>query len=241
MPKFFHFPLDKNDKEIVLTGENAHHIGKVLRSRIGDSITVCDGNCTDFICTIKNISKDEVLLEVKKITECKEPSYKAVLYQALPKGDKTELIIQKAVELGVNKIVLFSSENCVVKYDKKAVSSKLERYNAVSLSAAKQCKRGIVPKIEYLPNLDSVLEDILKYDKKILFYEGENTVFIKKIINGKMPESIGFLIGSEGGFTSLEAEKCVKKGLELAGLGDRILRTETASLCALSMFMYEEN
>ncbi|MBE6904027.1 MAG: 16S rRNA (uracil(1498)-N(3))-methyltransferase [Ruminococcaceae bacterium] len=241
MPKFFDLSINKNCEKIVLTGENAHHIGKVLRCRIGDSITVCDGKCTDFVCTISDISKDEVFLDVQKTEKCKEPSYEAVLYQALPKGDKTELIIQKAVELGVRRIVLFSSQNCVVKFDKKSVNSKLERYNAVSLSAAKQCLRGIVPKIEYLPDLDSVLEDISQYDKKILFYEGKNTVFIKSIIKDKMPKSIGFIIGSEGGFTPKEAEKCALKGLDLAGLGDRILRTETASLCALAMLMYEEN
>lgn len=239
MPRFFTQKENINEK-ILLTGEDVRHIGMVLRHKIGDIITVCDGDKTDYKCKIESITKTEVELAILEKSESSEPLYKAVLFQGLPKGDKAEIIIQKATELGVSRIVFFCSERCITKIDEASAKSKLSRWQGISLSAAKQSGRGIIPQIEYVSSFEKALDYMKSLEKCILFYEGENTVFAKQLISNENFSEIGFMIGPEGGFSQKEIETARSKNIALGGLGKLILRTETASGCFLSMLLYEK-
>jgi 16S rRNA (uracil1498-N3)-methyltransferase len=243
MPKFFveREYITKNTAKII--GEDVKHIGTVLRAKIGDNITVCDGNGFDYECEITNISKSEIELKILNKTKCQtEPSVFITLYQGLPKGEKCDYIIQKGIELGVSKILFFNAKRSVSKPDEKALKSKLQRWQAISLSAAKQSGRGIIPKIDFLADTKTALSEMNKDSFKVLFYEGNGTTPFKQILEATNEiNSFSFMIGPEGGFDDSEILSAKEKGIPLGGLGSRILRTETASGCVLSAFMFFSN
>ena len=215
-----------------------------LRMAKGERLTVCDMHSTEYECEIKDFEGSDVLLEVISKSKGKtEPPYKAILFQALPKGDKMELIIQKAVETGVYAIVPFISERCISRPDAKSAKGKLERWNKIALEAAKQCGRGIIPEVLPICPYDEAVNRASAADVPILFYEGDGVRSLKSVLsdvklNENEPITVSAMVGSEGGFAKSEVEKASEAGLIPTGLGNRILRCETAGIVALSAISY---
>ncbi len=230
--------------QIRITGSDAAHIMRSLRMKSGEKVTVCDMHMTEYDCVIADFGDNDVILDI--ISSHKgntEPPYRIVLYQALPKSDKMEFIIQKSVEAGVSRVVPFISERCISRPDKKSSKSKVERWNKIALEAAKQCGRGIIPCVEDILTYNDVLKDAEKSRIKILFYEGDNTVSLKKVLSDietdvKKELTIAIIIGAEGGFSIDEVAKAADMGFTPAGLGPRILRCETAPIVALGAISY---
>lgn len=236
MPRFFTQTISREGGSI--TGDDAKHIAKVLRMKIGEELTVCDTKGYDYHCMIESLSDKEVTLKVLSAEESQsEPSVKVHLYQAMPKGDKLELIIQKAVELGVDSITPVMTRRCVSKPDAKSMAKKLERYNRIALEAAKQSGRGKIPQVKPLLDLNEALDEMAETSCPILFYENA-TAPAKEVID-QAGQEIAVLIGSEGGFDESEVVKAKEKGCQVLSLGNRILRCETAPLAALSLIMFE--
>lgn len=233
MPRFF---IDEKPKDLyVITGEDATHIGRSLRMRVGDEITLCcDGE--DFLCEIEKFTDSEVFCRVLSSEMSKtEPSVKLTLFQAMPKSDKMELIIQKAVELGVTKIVPVMTERCVCRPDEKSFAKKLLRYQKISEAASKQSGRGIIPEISGILSLSEAVEEMKKLDYSVICYE-KGGISLGEV-GFEKNSSIGIFIGSEGGFEQKEVDLCVQNGIRVVGLGSRILRCETAPLATISIVM----
>lgn len=235
MPRFFVEAVD-GDRSVI-TGEDARHIARSLRCKIGEELAVCDGIGNDYRCSIADIGDSAVVLEVQEcLPSVAEPPIPITLYQAMPKGDKLELIVQKAVELGVHRIVTVITERCVSRPDDKSMAKKLERLSRISLEAAKQSGRGIVPAVEGLLTLDEAIAEMQEQDTAVLFYE-RATEPLGSVL-ARQSSSIAILVGSEGGFSPEEAERCSKAGLVVCTMGPRILRCETAPMYALSAITY---
>ena len=244
MPKFFVDKKQFSGDTVSITGENAHHISRSLRMSVGEQIVVSDMEGYDYICILDDFTDSTVTAKVRdKHLSNAEPPIKVHLYQALPKGDKLDFIIQKSVECGVYDITPFESDFCVVKIKNDAESKKSDRRNKISLEAAKQCGRGIIPKVNPSISFNSMLESASKSDVVLFCYEGEGTVpmaiALKKIRSEHNLNDISIIIGSEGGFSMSEVEKAEKCGFVKIGLGKRILRAETAAIMALSCIVYE--
>lgn len=223
-----------SDNNYTLKGEDAHHAIKSLRVKIGENIILCDKNSFEHICKVEKISKDEVLLSViKSQKNTSESNIKITLYQALPKNDKMDLIVQKSVELGVFKIVPIETSRCISKPSEKSISKKIERWQKIAKEAAKQSGRGIIPNISSPLKLDEAISKIKDYDKSLVFYENGG----EKIKNSlkTYDKNISIFIGPEGGFETEEIDKLKSFGATISTLGTRILRTETASLAAISV------
>ena len=234
MPRFFLEELDESD--VCITGPDARHIGLALRMRVGEMLTVCAYG-RDYQCRIRSITPEEVHLDVVSSELCAaEPAVSLTLYQAVPKADKLELIIQKAVELGVNSITPVMTRRCVSRPDAKSMKKKLERYNRIALEAAKQSGRGIIPQVNPLLELDQALRQMQQSGCPILFYENA-TAPARQLLQSATGK-IAILIGAEGGFDEDEVERAKVAGCSILSLGKRILRCETAPLCALSALMY---
>ena len=246
MPRFFiskeQIALENEAKRVHVLGDDAHHIARALRMAIGEKIEVCDSSRTVYTCTIEKFIDDkEVIARVDKEEESDtEPKCEIILYQALPKSDKMETIIQKSVECGATKIVPFKSERCIVKIDKKDENKKLDRWQKIAESAAKQCGRGIIPDINSILTFEEMIADAKKCDLTLFCYEAEDGYTIKDAMKAFNGEKIGIIVGCEGGFSAKEAEKINQAGLKSVGLGKRILRCETASVFALSCIAYEK-
>ncbi len=241
MARFFIDPADVCDKTITVFGEDAAHIGRVLRHKPGDILTLCDGKGTDYIVEIDGITSKEVLTRIIDIkTSSTEPPVHITLFQGLPKSDKMELIIQKSVELGVGKIVPVLTDRTVVRLDKpKDVENKLKRWQRISMEAAKQCNRGIIPEVSAPLHFTEALKLAKEAELGIIPYEMEEQSTLKQHILNKCVKSVSIMIGPEGGFTEKEAEEATKYGIIPVTLGPRILRTETASIAVIAMLMYE--
>lgn len=235
MPRFFVEEI--KGRQIVLTGENAAHIAKSLRMRPGETLTLSDANGVDCEGEITAVSAEAVTVRVLETRlNTSEPAVSVTLYRALPKVGKFETIVQKAVELGVERVVPVLTSRCVSRPDEKSMQKKLERYNKVALEAAKQSGRGIIPTVEPLKTYESILRDFAEYDKVILFYEegGERLDKIVPVSSKK----VAVIIGSEGGFSKDEVDAAVLAGAAVGTLGPRILRCETAPIAALAILMY---
>ena len=237
MPRFFVQKESITDNNISIVGDDAHHIARSLRMAVGDGITVCDMQGNEYACVISSFDEDrEVVAEILSRSASKnEPTVFITLYQALPKGDKLDTIIQKAVECGASRIVPFQSERCVVKIKSDAEGKKKERRQRIAAEADKQCGRSVIPEVGDATSFKEALASA-KGDDAILFcYEGDGTQSLKgvltRIFEGeeKTPKKISVFIGSEGGFSLKEAELAKTEGAIMTGLGKRILRTETAS------------
>ncbi len=239
MPKFFVKSENINDHIITLDGENAKHIGSVLRSKIGDVITVGDGQGRDYECEITEITKKQVKVKITDIfTNDNEPEIKITLYQGLPKADKMELVIQKCIEIGVDRIVPVSTEHTVVKLDGKE-DKKIQRWNKIAESAAKQCGRGKIPQVAGLMKFKEAIEEAALLDGAIIPYEKEKDNSLKSFAKKFKGKSIGIFIGPEGGFSENEIELALSREIIPVTLGKRILRTETAGLVASVILLYE--
>lgn len=238
MVRFFVSSEELVGNFLVLTGDNAAH-AKVLRLKNGEKVLVCDGQGQECFCTVSDVSANQISLVVdsRQASET-EPAVKASIYMAFPKADKLEHVIQKATELGVYEIVAFPSARCVSRPDDKSLAKKLDRWQKIAASAAEQSGRGRIPKVRVLPSYDAALQDARQADKAILFYENERATTLRMALTEKPFSSISLLTGPEGGLEEKEVEKAKQAGLEICTLGRRILRCETAPLCALSAVMY---
>ena len=238
MPRFFVDPKEVHPSFMVLTGENAAH-ARVLRLKDGDSVTVCDGEGTDYHCTVSDVQKDQISLVVHSTDPSKsEAKIPCTVYMALAKGDKFEHVIQKATELGAHEIVCFPSARCVSKPDDKSLSKKLDRWQKIAASAAEQSRRGIIPKVRALNSYAAAVKEAASKDLAVCFYENEENLTFRTAIEEKDFSSASILTGPEGGFEPEEILQAREAGLKICTLGSRILRCETAPLCALSALMY---
>lgn len=238
MPRFFVTPEEIHSSFMVLTGENAAH-ARVLRLKDGDQVTVCDGAGTDYHCTVSDVQKDQISLVVhSRDTAKSEARIPCTIYMALAKGDKFEHVIQKATELGAHEIVCFPSARCVSKPDEKSLGKKLDRWQKIAAAAAEQSRRGIIPTVRSLNSYCAALEEAAKCDLAVCFYENEENLTFRVAIEEKPFRSAAILTGPEGGFETEEVLQAQNAGLKICTLGSRILRCETAPLCALSALMY---
>ena len=242
MDRFF---VDKKNINIdnntcIIEGEDVKHISKVLRCRIGEELEVCDNNNNEYICEITNIDKNQVELNIlEKVDIQRESDLKIKVYQGLPKGPKMEMILQKLTEVGVDEIILVQTKRTVVKVDDKKEDKKLERWERIIYEAAKQSKRGKIPSLRGVLTFKEALADMKENDFNIAPYENEKTKSIKQAIKGVNINNIGIFVGPEGGFEETEIEAIEDIGGQSVSLGPRILRTETASLVASSIVLYE--
>ena len=238
MVRFFVEPAELQPDFLVLTGENAQH-AKVLRLKAGEEVLVCDGEGKECHCTISDVSPGQISLVVKDRRESEtEAAVKVSVYMAFPKADKLEHVIQKATELGAFEIVAFPSSRCVSRPDEKSLKKKLERWQKIAASAAEQSGRGRVPQVIVLPSFKAALERAAQADKALMFYENEHAVTLRMALESGSFSTISLLTGPEGGLEVSEVEQARAAGLEVCTLGRRILRCETAPLCALSAVMY---
>lgn len=221
----------------ILSSDNAKH-AKVLRLRAGEEVTVVTPSGMQCECAVEEISTDGIVLVVNKRKECEnEPNVFVTLYQALPKGDKMDYIVQKCVELGVSRIVPMISARCVSRPDEKSLRKKRERWQKIALQAAMQSRRGIIPEVAECVSFSQAAELTKQNEQTVFFYEmGGKSV---KNILTQTPKTLGMFIGSEGGFEESEVDLVRQNGGEAATLGKRILRAETAPLAALSIIMYQ--
>lgn len=222
--------------------QSVNHIKNVLRMKPGEKIRLCcEAKEKEYTCSIISLDSDEIFAKIEDIDgESRELPCEITLYQGLPKGDKMELIIQKAVELGAARIVPVSMKRSVVKLDEKRAKKKVERWNMIAESAAKQSKRNRIPEVTSIKTYGLALEDASLLDEVLLPYEDArgmlHTREVMKSMKGK--KSIGIFIGPEGGFEEKEVESVKEIGGHVITLGHRILRTETAGMTILSILMY---
>lgn len=233
MPRFFidHEPTDYINVE----GADARHIGYSLRMRVGDELTFCRMG-TDYICEIEEMTEQSVLCRIKSTEPSKcEPSLKLTIYQAFPKQDKFEQIIQKVTELGAVRIVPFLSRRCVSRPDKKDFAKKRDRFMRIAEEAAKQSGRGIIPEIGELLSFDEAVKDMSAAQIKLICYENGG----RKLsgIDLAAAETAAVMIGSEGGFERSEVEKAEENGAVPIWLGERILRCETCPIAVTAIIM----
>lgn len=242
MQKFFIETNQINDKEIFILGEDVNHIANVLRMQKNEKIQVCNkDNAKNYIVEIIQFEKERIITNiVEELNDTVEPNVKIDLYQGLPKSDKMEFIIQKTIEVGINKIIPVDMTRCVVKLNEKEAVKKIERWQKIAESAAKQSKRDIIPKIENIVKLEKI--NIEQYDKFFIAYEDESKNLLKTELN-KIDKSenykIGILVGPEGGLDIKEVEELKQKGAISISLGKRILRTETAPIVLTGNILYE--
>lgn len=232
-----------SDDKITITGSDVNHIGNVLRMRPGDRIIVNDTAGTDYYCIITDISKQEIDLDIEFSRHCEaELKSKLYLFQALPKLDKMELIVQKAVELGAYEVIPVITKRCVVKLDGGARQGrKLERWRSIAESAAKQSARGIIPEVKDPMTFADALEYSRKLEYNIIPFEHADGMDASRAIMEEAANkgSVGIFIGPEGGFEDEEIALAEKNGLKTISLGNRILRTETAGMTVLSILMFK--
>ena len=231
--------------EIFIEGGDVNHIRNVLRLEKGDWVVACNGEGKDYVSRIASIEKEQVVLQVEKVQETgTELPTKITLFQGLPKGDKMETVIQKMVELGVYGIVPVSTKRSIVKLDAKKAANKVKRWNAISESAAKQSKRGIIPRVNDVCTFKQAIDMAKELDMIIMPYEeADDMEKTRNIIRGlKKDTSVGIFIGPEGGFAKEEVNAVMEENGTPITLGKRILRTETAGMAIMSviMFMMEE-
>lgn len=241
MQHFFVAPSQVKDDLIYVEGSDVNHMKNVLRMHPGEEVTISDGNNCQYLCEIKGYEGDEAILHIlEKLNTDTELASKIYLFQGLPKQDKMELIVQKCVELGAYSIVPVATKRCVVKLDDKKAKKKIERWQQIAESAAKQAGRGVIPEVSEVMSFKEALKYAKNLDVVLIPYElAEGMNETKQIISGIQPgQSVGIFIGPEGGFEKEEVELAITEGAKAITLGKRILRTETAGLTTLSVLMF---
>jgi 16S rRNA (uracil1498-N3)-methyltransferase len=224
----------------IIEGEDVKHISKVLRCKIGEELEICDNNNNEYICEITDIDKSIVNLDIlQKVDVKRESDLKIKLYQGLPKRPKMEMILKKLNEVGVDEIILVQSKRSVAKVEDKKEDKKIERWERIIYEAAKQSKRGQIPKLRGVLSFKEALDDMKLNDFNIAPYENERTKSIKQAIKGININNVGIFVGPEGGFDESEIQAIEEIGGQSVSLGPRILRTETASVVASSIVLYE--
>lgn len=241
MHRFFAEPGQIGEKEIVITGADVNHIRNVLRMRADEEVLIADGQGAEYRCKLTDLGENEVRAQILwKLDGNAELASAVTLFQGLPKSDKMDLIVQKCVELGVNRIVPVSTKRAVVKLDAKKEETRLKRWNTISESAAKQSGRGVIPEISGVMSFEKALEEAKKLDVLLIPYErAEHMAETRRVMGEIRPgQSVGIFIGPEGGFEESEVEEAVAAGARAITLGRRILRTETAGLAVMAMLGY---
>lgn len=242
MQHFFVIPEQVGETEIYVTGQDVNHMKNVLRMKIGEQVEISDGNNKKYLCEVSAYEEEQAVLRILEIREADtELKSRLCLFQGLPKNDKMDLIVQKAVELGAYEVIPVSMKRCVVKLDAKKAAKKVERWNSISESAAKQAGRSIIPKVSDVVSYREALERAEQMDVVLVPYElEEGMAETKKLLHQIQPgQSVGIFIGPEGGFEREEVEQAIEAGAHPVTLGRRILRTETAGFTMLSILMFE--
>ena len=239
MTRFFVEAAELAAKRVTLTGENAKH-AKVLRLKSGEQVLICDGQGNECLCAVETMDDGRVELAVLERRESSaEARVRVSVYMAFPKADKLEHVIQKATELGAYEIVAFPSGRCISKPDDKSLSKKVERWQKIAASAAEQSGCGRIPQVLTLPSYNAALERARQADKALLFYENERATTLRMALQSSPYKTVSLLTGPEGGLEEKEIQQALTAGLQVCTLGSRILRCETAPLCALSAVMYD--
>ena len=246
MPKFFVTSEDIHQEEIKITGKDVNHIKNVLRKKIGEELTICNQDLsTDYLCKIIRMQEDSIQCHIiKQLDTNSEANIKVSIFQGLPKADKMEWVIQKAVELGVYDITPIEMKRCVVKLTDKDKIKKLQRWQKIAEVAAKQSGRNRIPPINKIQSIKNICNLCSDYDIVIVAYENEKENKLKYELQ-KLKDlptedfKIAVLIGPEGGIDASEIQLLKEKGAKIVTLGNRILRTETVALNVLSVIMYE--
>lgn len=241
MQHFFVVPDQVRDGYIEITGSDVNHMKNVLRMKTGEQLEISDGNNKKYLCEIESLEADKVMARILEEREAEnELPSKLYLFQGLPKSDKMELIIQKAVELGAWEVIPVATKRAVVKLDQKKAAKKRERWSGISESAAKQAGRNVIPEIKQVMNFQEALSYAKSLDVLLIPYElAEGMQDTKERIQAIQPgQSVGIFIGPEGGFEQEEVKLAMEAGAYPITLGRRILRTETAGMTMLSVLMY---
>lgn len=241
MQHFFVVPDQVRDGYIEITGSDVNHMKNVLRMKTGEQLEISDGNNKKYLCEIESLEADKVTARILEEREAEnELPSKLYLFQGLPKSDKMELIIQKAVELGAWEVIPVATKRAVVKLDQKKAAKKRERWSGISESAAKQAGRNVIPEIKQVMNFQEALSYAKSLDVLLIPYElAEGMQDTKERIQAIQPgQSVGIFIGPEGGFEQEEVKLAMEAGAYPITLGRRILRTETAGMTMLSVLMY---
>lgn len=236
MTRFFVSPEELNGDRIILTGENAQH-AKVLRLKNGEEVLACDGQGMECLCAVADSAAMELNVLQRRASRT-EAAVRVSVYMAFPKGDKLEHVIQKATELGAYEIVAFPSARCVSRPDDKSLKKKLERWQKIAASAAEQSGRGVIPQVLVLPSFAEAVKRAVQADKALFFYENERATTLRMALEEGTWNTVSLLTGPEGGLEEKEVEQARSAGMAVCTLGSRILRCETAPLCALSAVMY---
>lgn len=231
-----------DQKKVIITGDDVNHIKNVLRMKIGEEFNVSNGiDGKEYRCSVEELGDDQILCTLRFIKEDGvELPVKVTLFQGLPKADKMELIIQKAVELGVAEVVPVACKRCIVKLDAKKEKSKLARWQGIAEAAAKQSKRGFIPQVREVMSYKAAIAYAKDMECKLIPYEmAEDMSHTREVLGGIKPEDrVAIFIGPEGGFEEEEIQAALTEGIEPITLGKRILRTETAGFTVLSWLVY---
>ena len=241
MARFFVDKEKIDENRIIIEGADAHHIARSLRMAEGDSVVVCDGEGGEYSCTLSRIRDDECICDiVERLESGAEPLTHITLCMAYPKGDKLEVVIQKAVELGAGRIIPFESSRCIKRPAADKADKIAERLSRIAEEAAKQCGRSRLPKVSKQVKLSDVTARVKDYDLALFCYEGEGATSLKTTLEayGKVGGRIAVIIGSEGGFSEDEARLIIEAGAKCVNLGPRILRCETAPDYCLAAISY---
>lgn len=244
MPRFFISEgqigcRSDGSKTVIIMGDDAAHITRSLRMKPGEAVTVCDKNRREYQCTVNSVGEAVTLDIISEEASPAEPPYRAVIYQALIKGDKFDTVVQKSVECGALRIVPFISSRCIVRLDKKDAAKKVARWQRIAEEAAKQCGRGIIPAVSPLMTFDEAVKDAALADISLFCYEKEESKNLRGALSCAAPDStVSVMIGSEGGFSESEADAASLGGMTSVSLGKRILRTETSAPFVLSCLSY---
>ena len=241
MPRFFVQESAVCGDTVTIVGSDASHISRSLRMKVGDAITVCNMQRTEYDCRITAISPDTVTLQILSRAQSQnEPPYRATLYMALPKADKMEYIIQKAVEMGVSEIVPYRSERSVVKLDDASGAKKAQRWQRIADAAAEQCGRGILPTVHPPMDFEKALARAKEAALSFFCYEDEQSLTLPALLGARegVPQSIAFFVGAEGGIARREVEAFYGQSIPSVTLGRRILRCESAPLFVLSCLSF---
>ncbi len=241
MQRFFVTPSQVKEDRIYIEGSDVNHMKNVLRMRPGEELMVSDGNNLQYLCRVAEYTDGLAVLSVEQqeTVDTELPS-RIYLFQGLPKQEKMELIVQKAVELGACGIIPVETRRAVVRLDEKKKIKKVQRWQQIAESAAKQAGRGYIPQVEPVLSFREALRRAAELDVRLIPYElAEGMEGTRRIVEGIKPgQSVGILIGPEGGFEKNEVEEAGEAGFVPVTLGKRILRTETAGLAVLSVLMY---
>ena len=241
MARFFIRTDDINDNLITISGKDAFHIARSLRMAVGDTLTVCDEDGTEYFSKLTRIRDDECLAEIiSQSAGTTESPVEITLYMAYPKGDKLETVVQKSVELGASHIIPFESSRCIKRPAAEKQDKITDRLSKIAEEAAKQCGRSKLPTVSKMIKMAELLTQIKDYNLALFCYEGEGATSLKATLQayGKKDGKIAVIIGSEGGFSADEAEAIIASGAKCVNLGPRILRCETAPDYCLSAISY---